>query len=63
MKKYLKIKKIKILNEINEQISNVYVDNKMNYTQYKYFNNIFKKKKFPNLNLVIMILMIFYKIY
>lgn len=44
MKKYLKIKKNKN-NEINEQISNVYVDNKMNYTQYKYFNNIFKKKR------------------
>ncbi len=33
MKKYLRLKKIKILNEINEKNSNVYV-------QYKYFNYI-----------------------
>ena len=37
-------KKIKILNEINEKISNASFDNEMNYTQYKYFNNIFKKE-------------------
>ena len=32
------------MNEINEQISNACFDDEMNYTQYKYFNNIFKKE-------------------